>query len=203
MKKFTNMIRVFLLCLCLSVFKAYGQDVRILKSVPLPEGDTVVWGRDSLWGNYVYFQKEYERYVEFFHYRDTAKTDDESVWLMYQSLRKPGLREVQKKLGDLLIGCMATMAAPDTIEIQNVSFMLDKEGRIAVVGRMYVSDNPKMLKMPVEVFSAISRRMKTEIKYPSLPGKDYYPWGISIELIDVNIGHYTFPWISDISATVY
>ena len=98
------MIRVFLLCLCLSVFKAYGQDVRILKSVPLPEGDTVVWVRDSLWGNYVYFQKEYEWYVEFFHYRDTAKTDDESVWLMYQSLRKPGLREVQKKLGDLLIG---------------------------------------------------------------------------------------------------
>ena len=67
-------IKCFLLCLCLPVCEAYGQKAQTLKREPLTNGDTAVWVRDSLGRIGIYFQKEHERYVDLFHYRDTAKT---------------------------------------------------------------------------------------------------------------------------------
>ena len=67
-------IKCFLLCLCLPVCEAYGQKAQTLKREPLTNGDTAVWVRDSLGRIGIYFQKEHERYVDLFHYRDTANT---------------------------------------------------------------------------------------------------------------------------------
>ena len=195
MKVVTNMIRLFLLCLLFSVYEAYGQEKCPLKSEPLSNGDTAVWMR-GLGEVNVYLQKEHERYVELFHYRDTAKVDDRSIWLMYQSLCKPGIRDVQKKLGNLLVDCMKSTAAPDTIHALTVLFMLDRNGRIIAIGRFSVQD--KTLDLPSEIFLDIACRMKKEIKYPSLPGKDYYPWGISINPGHVKIGRYRLPNMSRI-----
>lgn len=110
---------------------------------------------------------------------------------MYQSLRKPRLREVQKELGNFLVHWMRSAALPDTIPTLDVSFMLDSEGNIVAVEKITVP--PQMIEFPADVFIELARRMKQEIKFPTLPGKDFYPWGISIEPEDVERGYYRFP----------
>ena len=141
-------IKCFLLCLCLSVCEAYGQKVQTLKREPLTNGDTAVWVRDSLGRIGIYFQKEHERYVDLFHYRDTAKTDARSVWTMYQSLCKPQIRDVQKELGSFLVDYMKSksVAMPDTVDnfnsfdVLTVRFMLDRKGRITAMGPFIVPE---------------------------------------------------------------
>ena len=174
----TNMIRLlYLFGFCLVVCGVYGQDWKIVKREPLSNGDVAVWARDTVWRRVVvYFQKEHEAYTEMYRYRDTAKTDDRSVWLMYQSLCKPGVRDAQQRLGNLLLSSMAPLVQ-DFLDVQ---FMLDQEGKIRAIGGFcgYNLD-----KLPSEVFLEVTRRMKAEIRYPSLKGKDYYPWGISVRLL--------------------
>ena len=73
----------------------------------------------------------------------------------------------------------------------DVSFMLDSEGKIVAMEKITVP--PQMIEFPADVFLELARRMKQEIKFPTLPGKDFYPWGISIEPEDVERGYYRFP----------
>ena len=176
----TNMIRLlYLFGFCLVVCGVYGQDWKIVKREPLSNGDVAVYMADSAkYEGMIYFQKEREAYVRMYQYRDTAKTDDRSIWLMYQSLCNPGLRDAQQRLGYLLLSSLAPLAR-DFFEIQ---FMLDQEGKIRAIGGLYV--NCRYLKdMSPESLLEVFRRMKAEIRYPSLKGKDYYPWGISVRLL--------------------
>ena len=188
-----------ILCfLCLAVCGVYGQDGRkphweVVKREPLSNGDVAVWVRDSVQEEVlVYFQKEYEGYEKMYRYRDTAQTDDRSVWLMYQSLCRPGLRDTQKKLGDLLLKCLVPMMPSDaSVEGFEVQFMLDQEGKIRAMGAFSLSFDW----LPSEVLLEVSRRMKEEIRYPSLRGKDYYPWGIIVILSPENLEKgYSFPY---------
>ena len=182
-----------ILCfLCLAVCGVYGQDGQIIKREPLSNGDMAVWVRDSVRGGaIVYFQKEYEAYEKMYRYRDTAKTDDRSVWLMYQSLCKPGLRDTQKELGNLLLKCLVPKLSPDFSSVSlEVQFMLDQEGKIRAMGAFSVP----LGWISAEVLLKVSHRMKEEIRYPSLRGKDYYPWGISVRLSLENLEKgYLFP----------
>ena len=69
--------------------------------------------------------------------------------------------------------------------------MLDSEGKIVAMEKITVPY--QMIEFPADVFLELARRMKQEIKFPTLPGKDFYPCGISIEPEDVKRGYYRFP----------